>query len=137
MPFQFLGSSYTRHFFNPYLLFFAFHPHHTKLSPFCVTPLGEGRGCGIVTAICNCRPFAIVVAILATVACSLRPPNPPPGSRSLFSISLTHCDAGITPRGLGTGTQEDRGANECASICTSFIAGLGETKWGSVQRKLL
>lgn len=65
-------------FFNPYLLFFVFHPHHTKLSPFCVTPLGEGWGCGIVTAICNCRPFAIVVAILATVACSLRPPNSPP-----------------------------------------------------------
>jgi hypothetical protein len=78
VPFQFLWSLYSRHFLIRIYYFFVSYPHHAKLRPFCVTPLGEWGVCGIVTAICNCRPFPIVVSILATVACSLRPSTPPP-----------------------------------------------------------
>ena len=94
--------------FNSYPLFFTptyYHffvacstPHEAQL--FLRQPLtcdwgGVGvGGCGIVTAVCNCRPFAIVVSILATVAAYL--PLPP-----LFSISQTRCSRGLDPRGYG------------------------------------
>ena len=56
--------------------------------PIAIGGVGEG-------AVCNCRPFAIVVSILATVAAYLH--HPPP--RSLFSISQTRCSRGLDPRG--------------------------------------
>lgn len=66
--------------FYPYLLllFCACNtPYEAQL--FLRHPLGcdwgggVWGGCGIVTAECNCRPFAIVVPILATVAAYLHP----------------------------------------------------------------
>jgi hypothetical protein len=92
---------------------FNFHPVFFTFTIFCacntpheielflrhsLPPGGEERGgdC-IVTAICNCRPVAIVDSILATVAAYLHPPPPGGGSRSLFSISQTRCSRGLDP----------------------------------------